>query len=99
MFATFQYGIRLPEDGDGMVYAQIYFKPIGETLFTYPIVCLRTAGVSVMGRTDPKQITDLFINDFTNKLSYICGHKIDLKLNVPQYPQAELEPANQVCWK
>ena len=31
-----QYGYRLPETEEDVIYYQVYFRPIGETLFTYP---------------------------------------------------------------
>ncbi|KAK2188961.1 hypothetical protein NP493_119g08023 [Ridgeia piscesae] len=31
------YGYRLPDTDEGMIYYQVYFKPIGNTLFTYPL--------------------------------------------------------------
>ncbi|CAC5403084.1 unnamed protein product [Mytilus coruscus] len=32
------YGYRLPEEEDGMIYYQINFRPLGERLFTYPLL-------------------------------------------------------------
>jgi hypothetical protein len=34
---VFQYGYRIPESDEGMLYYQVYFKPIGNKLFTYPL--------------------------------------------------------------
>ncbi len=35
-FCRFQYGYRLPEDDTGMLFYQVYFRPLGYTLYTYP---------------------------------------------------------------
>ena len=35
---SIQYGYRLPEDDIGMIYYQVYFRPLGGTLFTYPLL-------------------------------------------------------------
>ena len=34
---SLQYGYRLPEDDIGTIYYQVYFRPLGGTLFTYPL--------------------------------------------------------------
>ncbi|VDI51369.1 Hypothetical predicted protein [Mytilus galloprovincialis] len=32
------YGYRLPEEEEGMIYYQINFRPLGERLFSYPLL-------------------------------------------------------------
>ncbi|XP_064641601.1 uncharacterized protein LOC135496283 [Lineus longissimus] len=69
------YGYRLPEDEDGVIYYQIYFKLIGEQLFTYPECCVRPRDINILPRTDPKPILQAFLSDLQNKISNLCGQK------------------------
>ena len=43
----FQYGYRLPETDDNMLYYQVYFRPVGQILFTYPFRNLRWPGSTI----------------------------------------------------
>ncbi|XP_077969973.1 uncharacterized protein LOC144424488 isoform X2 [Styela clava] len=65
------HGIRLPEEETGMLYGSIYFKLIGQQLFTYPLCCLRTREIQVMPRCDglaiikikPGKLLNVTMND------------------------------------
>ncbi len=73
-----QHGYRLPEDDQGILYYQLYFKPVGETLFTYPDFCIRQRSPIVLARVDPMPILHAFLSDFRTKLPTICGCPLKL---------------------
>ncbi|XP_013404805.2 uncharacterized protein LOC106169749 [Lingula anatina] len=89
------HGYRLPENEEGLFYCQIHFKPIGQTLFTYPSCCLRTHEPAVGSRPGSPQTVHSFLQDLQAKMPRICGQKLQLEKNVWK-PVPALVDATQV---
>ncbi|KAJ7338629.1 hypothetical protein JRQ81_012531 [Phrynocephalus forsythii] len=65
------YGYVLPKDPQ--IYCNIYFKLIGEQLFTYPFSCIRSRPVQYFPRVDLEGVLNAFVNDLKNIIPFICG--------------------------
>ncbi|XP_048795247.1 uncharacterized protein C18orf63 homolog isoform X3 [Lagopus muta] len=71
------YGYVLPENTEGReIYLSVYFKPIGERLFTYPLRCIRSQPVQYFPRTDLESVLNSFISDAKAKFSHLCGFPV-----------------------
>ncbi|XP_072298141.1 uncharacterized protein [Eucyclogobius newberryi] len=68
------YGYVLPDqEEDQVVYCSVYFKPVGQTLFTYPLCCVRLSPVQCCPRVDLEGALSSFMTDVREKLPSICG--------------------------
>lgn len=68
------YGYRLPElREDQTVYCNVYFKLLGQRLFTYPLNCIRLAPVQCFPRVDLQGVLSCFMSDVRDRLPSICG--------------------------
>ncbi|XP_053099120.1 uncharacterized protein C18orf63 homolog isoform X2 [Hemicordylus capensis] len=65
------YGYILPEDIQ--TYCNVYFKFIGEQLFTYPLSCIRSQPVQYFPRVDIEGVLNAFLTDLKTILPYTCG--------------------------
>ncbi|KAM6318942.1 uncharacterized protein C18orf63 homolog [Aegotheles albertisi] len=73
------YGYILPEDlEETKVYFNVYFKPIGERFFTYPLSCIRSQPVQYFPRTDSERVLNSFISDMKCNLSHLCGFPVKM---------------------
>ncbi|XP_010116500.1 PREDICTED: uncharacterized protein C18orf63 homolog, partial [Chlamydotis macqueenii] len=71
------YGYILPEDlEETKIYLSVYFKPIGERFFTYPLSCIRSQPVQYFPRTDSESVLDSFLSDMKRNLSHLCGFPV-----------------------
>ncbi|XP_072185994.1 uncharacterized protein C18orf63 homolog [Excalfactoria chinensis] len=71
------YGYILPDDTEERkIYLSVYFKPIGERLFTYPLRCIRSQPVQYFPRTDSESVLNSFISDVKAKFSHLCGFPV-----------------------
>ncbi|KAL5022848.1 hypothetical protein ScPMuIL_002003 [Solemya velum] len=79
------YGYRLPETEEDLLFYQVHFRPLGNTYYTYPDVCLRARDIQRVPRVDPKPILMAFLKDLHGKLPNICGMplKLQTKANYP----------------
>ncbi|XP_078543937.1 uncharacterized protein C18orf63 homolog isoform X2 [Lissotriton helveticus] len=88
------YGYKLPEDhDDDIVYCSVYFKPIGERLFTYPFCCLRSQPVQFFPRTDLDGVLTAFITDLKCTLPHLCGYPVRMT-SKPCYSTKQLSNPN-----
>ncbi|XP_065150821.2 uncharacterized protein C18orf63 homolog [Paramisgurnus dabryanus] len=84
------YGYQLPsESEEKVIYCSLYFKAIGEKLFTYPICCIRTQPVQCFPRVDLQGVLSTFISDLWTGLESVCGFPIQMS-NKPCYYNNEL---------
>ncbi|XP_044514034.1 uncharacterized protein C18orf63 homolog [Gracilinanus agilis] len=84
------YGYNLPEDcGNMEIYCTVYFKLIGERLFTYPLSCIRSQPVQFFPRVDVENVLNSFLLELKSKLPHICGFPIKMT-NKPCYYTQEL---------
>ncbi|KAM6167143.1 uncharacterized protein C18orf63 homolog [Erethizon dorsatum] len=84
------YGYKLPEDGRNIkIYCNIYFKMIGERIFTYPLSCIRSQPIQFFPRVDLEGVLKSFLSDLKSKLPHICGFPIKMT-NKPCYYTQEL---------
>uniref|UniRef100_A0A8C2XJ56 DUF4708 domain-containing protein n=1 Tax=Cyclopterus lumpus TaxID=8103 RepID=A0A8C2XJ56_CYCLU len=68
------YGYRLPELAEEeVVYCSIYFRPVGQRLFTYPLSCVRLQPVQRCPRVDLQGALGSFLADIGGKLRDVCG--------------------------
>ncbi|KAM9024757.1 uncharacterized protein C18orf63 homolog [Ara ararauna] len=68
------YGYILPEDlKETKIYFSVYFKPIGERFFTYPLSCIRSQPVQYFPRTNSENVLSSFLSDLKCNLSHLCG--------------------------
>lgn len=87
------YGYRLPESEEGVIYYQVHFRPLGGRIFTYPEVCLRASEIQRVPRVDPKPILTAFLQGLQSKMSSVCGSPLRLQSKA-KYPILELVPPN-----
>ncbi|KAM5158229.1 uncharacterized protein C18orf63 homolog [Mantella aurantiaca] len=84
------YGYELPSmSEDKVIYCNVYFKLIGENLFTYPFICLRSQPFQFYQRVDVTRIVNTFISDLRFKMSHLCGFPVRINEN-PVYTVMEL---------
>ncbi|XP_043545278.1 uncharacterized protein C18orf63-like [Chiloscyllium plagiosum] len=84
------YGYNLPEITDDItIYYTVYFKLIGEKLFTYPFCCVRTEPVQFFPRVDLEPVLTSFFSDLKVNFSSLCGLPIKIT-NKPYYATNEL---------
>ncbi|XP_023399495.1 uncharacterized protein C18orf63 homolog [Loxodonta africana] len=84
------YGYKLPEDcGNIKIYCSIYFRMIGDRVFTYPLSCIRSQPVQFFPRVDLEGVLKSFLSDLKSKLPHICGFSIKMT-NKPCYYTQEL---------
>ncbi|XP_043395888.1 uncharacterized protein C18orf63 homolog isoform X10 [Chelonia mydas] len=73
------YGYILPEDhGETKIYCSVYFKLIGERLFTYPLSCIRSQPVQYFTRVDLEGVLNSFLSDLKSKLPHLCGFPVKM---------------------
>nr|XP_033790193.1 uncharacterized protein C18orf63 homolog isoform X2 [Geotrypetes seraphini] len=73
------YGYKLPENHEeNMIYCSVFFKPIGERLFTYPFCCIRSKPVQFFPRIDLNHVLNAFLSDLKSKLSHLCGFPVKM---------------------
>ncbi|XP_025065484.1 uncharacterized protein C18orf63 homolog [Alligator sinensis] len=73
------YGYSLPEDhGETKTYYNVYFKLIGEQLFTYPINCIRSQPVQYFPRVHLEGILNTFLSDLKSNLPHLCGFPVQM---------------------
>lgn len=91
----FQYGYRLPETDEGMLYYQIFFRPLAHTLFTYPECCVRLHDALTFNASNSTEIMEQFLKDIHTKIPVLCGRKLQFQ---PQamYTVPKLLQVNQV---
>ncbi|XP_019379956.1 PREDICTED: uncharacterized protein C18orf63 homolog [Gavialis gangeticus] len=84
------YGYSLPEDhGETKTYCNVYFKLIGEQLFTYPINCIRSQPVQYFPRVHLEGILNTFLSDLKSNLPHLCGFPVQMT-SKPLYATQEL---------
>ncbi|XP_060986625.1 uncharacterized protein C18orf63 homolog [Dama dama] len=82
------YGYKLPEDlGTIKIYCSIYFKMIGERIFTYPLSCIRSQPIQFFPRVDTEGVLKSFLSDLKSKLLHICGFPIKMTTKPCYYTQ------------
>ncbi|XP_014869384.1 PREDICTED: uncharacterized protein C18orf63 homolog isoform X2 [Poecilia mexicana] len=86
------YGYRLPDLQGGEVYCSVYFRPVGEKLFTYPLSCIRLQPVQRCPRGDLQGALARFLADSRERLQSVCGFPTRLT-SKPSYPMAGLTTA------
>ncbi|GAA6091424.1 uncharacterized protein C18orf63 isoform X1 [Tachysurus ichikawai] len=68
------YGYCLPPlNKDEVVYCSVYFKPLGEKLFTYPLCCIRIQPVQCFPRVNLQAALTAFISDARSLMENVCG--------------------------
>ncbi|XP_037235128.1 uncharacterized protein C18orf63 homolog [Falco rusticolus] len=73
------YGYILPEDIEKTkIYFSVYFRPIGERFFTYPLSCIRSQPVQYFPRTDSESVLNSFLSDIKCNLSHLCGFPVKM---------------------
>ncbi|XP_021147060.2 uncharacterized protein C18orf63 homolog isoform X1 [Columba livia] len=74
------YGYILPEEEfeEKKIYVSVYFKPIGERFFTYPLSCIRSQPVQYFPRTDSESVLNSFLSDMKQNLSHLCGFPVKM---------------------
>ncbi|XP_058686311.1 uncharacterized protein C18orf63 homolog [Poecile atricapillus] len=73
------YGYILPEDlEETKIYLSVYFKPIGERFFTYPLSCIRSQPVQYFPRTDAESVVNSFLSDMKRNFSQLCGFPVKM---------------------
>ncbi|XP_032874760.1 uncharacterized protein C18orf63 homolog [Amblyraja radiata] len=87
---TNMYGYNLPEiKSDSALYYTVYFKLIGEKLFTYPSCCIRSEPVQFFPRVDLESVLTSFFSDFKKTFPSLCGSPIKIT-SKPYYTTNEL---------
>ncbi|XP_007901438.1 uncharacterized protein C18orf63 [Callorhinchus milii] len=96
---TNMYGYNLPEINDSdALYCTVYFKLVGERLFTYPFCCIRSEPVQFFPRVDLEGVLTAFISDLKTELLHICGFPVKMT-NKPCYATNEFNVAQVAVQK
>ncbi|XP_068093182.1 uncharacterized protein C18orf63 homolog isoform X2 [Hyperolius riggenbachi] len=84
------YGYKLPiEPEEKLIFCNVYFKLIGDTLFTYPLSCLRSQPMQFYPRVDMAKLLDAFFSDLKSAMPHLCGFPV-LITEKPLFPTREL---------
>ncbi|KAJ8010240.1 hypothetical protein DPEC_G00072950 [Dallia pectoralis] len=84
------YGYRLPEmDDEDVIYCSVYFKLVGERLFTYPLSCIRIEPVVRCPRVDVQGALSSFLSYLRESLQTICDFPARMTIK-PCYHTASL---------
>nr|XP_046227786.1 uncharacterized protein C18orf63 [Scatophagus argus] len=68
------YGYRLPElPEEDVVYCSVFFRLLGQRLFTYPLSCIRLQPVQRCPRVDQQGALGSFLSDIRHRLQSVCG--------------------------
>ncbi|XP_069368417.1 uncharacterized protein C18orf63 homolog [Paralichthys olivaceus] len=68
------YGYRLPELTEAeVVYCSVYFRLVGERLFTYPLSCIRLQPAQCCPRVDLQGALGSFLSDVRDRVQSVCG--------------------------
>ncbi|XP_062489085.1 uncharacterized protein C18orf63 homolog isoform X2 [Pezoporus occidentalis] len=90
------YGYILPEDlKETKIYLSVYFKPIGERFFTYPLNCIRSQPVQSFPRTNLESVLNSFLSDLKCNLSHLCGFPVRMTSKA-LYATQELSRAPEI---
>ncbi|XP_072534805.1 uncharacterized protein C18orf63 homolog [Salminus brasiliensis] len=94
---TNTYGYHLPPlNEDDVVYCSVYFKLVGEKLFTYPLSCIRMQPLQFFPRVDLQGVLGAFASDLRRLLDNVCGFPVQMT-NKPRYHTTKLSrPVSQV---
>ncbi|XP_058621227.1 uncharacterized protein C18orf63-like isoform X1 [Onychostoma macrolepis] len=92
------YGYQLPSvSEEEVVYCSVYFKPIGEKLFTYPLCCIRIQPVQCFPRVDLQGVLGTFVSDLQAGLENVCGFSVRMT-SKPCYYSYELNRPDTQCF-
>ncbi|CAJ1081540.1 ras-associated and pleckstrin homology domains-containing protein 1-like [Xyrichtys novacula] len=73
------YGYRLPDLAEEeVVYCSVYFRLVGDRLFTYPLSCIRLQPVQRLPRVDLQGALGCFLSDIRDRLQSVCGFPAQL---------------------
>uniref|UniRef100_UPI003AAD32B8 uncharacterized protein C18orf63 homolog n=1 Tax=Centroberyx gerrardi TaxID=166262 RepID=UPI003AAD32B8 len=87
------YGYRLPDLAEEeAVYCSIYFKLVGERLFTYPLSCVRLQPLQRCPRVHLQEALGRFLSDARDALHSVCGFHVRMT-GRPCYHTASLTSA------
>ncbi|XP_071399647.1 uncharacterized protein C18orf63 homolog [Centroberyx affinis] len=71
------YGYRLPDLAEEeAVYCSVYFKLVGDRLFTYPLSCVRLQPLQRCPRVDQQEAPGRFLSDARDALHSVCGFPV-----------------------
>nr|XP_014340890.1 PREDICTED: uncharacterized protein C18orf63 homolog isoform X2 [Latimeria chalumnae] len=84
------YGYRLPQiKEDEAMYCSVYFKLIGERLFTYPFCCIRSQPLQFFPRVNLEGTLSSFLCELKLKMPHLCGFPVKMT-SKPCYSTKEL---------
>ncbi|XP_063340173.1 uncharacterized protein C18orf63-like [Pelmatolapia mariae] len=87
------YGYRLPELAeDDVLYCSVYFRLLGEILFSYPLSCIRLQPVQRCPQVDLQGALGGFLSDVRHTLKTVCGFPAHLS-SKPCYRAVSLSTA------
>ncbi|XP_044032109.1 mucin-5AC isoform X3 [Siniperca chuatsi] len=90
------YGYRLPELAEEeVVYCSVYFRLVGQRLFTYPLSCIRLQPLQRCPRADLQGALGSFLSDVRARLQSVCGFPARLT-SKPRYHTVSLNTAATV---
>ncbi|XP_006808319.1 uncharacterized protein LOC102795341 [Neolamprologus brichardi] len=90
------YGYRLPELAeDEVLYCSVYFRLLGEILFSYPLSCIRLQLVQRCPQVDLQGALGGFLSDVRHTLKTVCGFPAHLS-SKPCYRAVSLSTAGSL---
>ncbi|XP_071438500.1 LOW QUALITY PROTEIN: uncharacterized protein C18orf63 homolog [Sinocyclocheilus grahami] len=93
------YGYQLSSvSEEEVVYCSVYFKPIGDKLFTYPLCCIRTQQVQCYPRVDQQGVLGAIVSDLQAGLESACGFSVRMTCK-PCYYSNELNRPDTQCFE
>ncbi|XP_066546179.1 uncharacterized protein C18orf63 homolog [Amia ocellicauda] len=88
------YGYRLPVKSEAdALYCSVYFKPVGERLFTYPLCCIRSQPAQLFPRVNLESVLSAFLSDLKSRLRSVCGFPVKMT-SKPCYSTSSLHKLN-----
>ncbi|KAM4688956.1 uncharacterized protein C18orf63 homolog [Discoglossus pictus] len=73
------YGYELPRVApEGMIYCSVYFKLVGERLFTYPFICIRSQPLQFFPRVNLAGVLGDFVTDLKVIFTHLCGFPVEI---------------------
>ncbi|CAM1331858.1 C18orf63 (predicted) [Pycnogonum litorale] len=89
-----QYGYRLPDE-EPPHYYNIFFKMIGNKLFTYPECCIRHTDAITLPTQQPKVVVEEFVKILNDKVTNICSLPFKIDADGTFRPPACLQTIRQ----
>lgn len=91
-----QYGYRLPESEEGMIYVTVRFGNWFSESLTYPLLCVCASRPVFLRQRQSQLVLLRLVADLRAKVPYICGFPFGIEATI-KYALPKLNILSQVC--